>query len=258
MSTDSFYATTAEHVSVNRSTVTSLSGDTSSVYSIIIEYNMNAALLTSGVKMPYVADGSDPQNAQGTVVSPLDSTAQSAALDDFLATLKTSWASKTAPSNAAGTNVDGSAVSGNTLGAQVRDHLAILFDKSNLNQILGINKSSGVVYDANGLPVGQAAANAVTGIAATAYLDQNKINDLLNGTGDFHNKLMSKTQLTQVLDGVADSGRKRGVDSEGKPKYAFATGDTINSVVIVHDADAEGLATPVNNQDKWIFSIQQS
>jgi hypothetical protein len=257
--TDSFFATTAEHVSVNRESVTSLSSDTSAVYNIIIEYDINAALAAAVVKMPYVADGNDPHNVEGSIVNNLAT--QTDELEAFLNTLKTSWAAtKFAPANAGGTNVDGTANASTSLGAQVRNHLAILFDKSNLNQILGLSRTPAVVYDSNGRPIGDASpSNQVTGISATAYLDQTKINTLLNNlASDFSLKLMSMVQLKQVLDGVADSGRKRGVDGEGKPKYAFATGDSINSVVIVHDSDAEGLATPINNQDKWIFTIQQS
>lgn len=274
MTSQSFYATTSEQIEVHRSTVTSLSTENSPVYNIIVEVDLNAMLKTAGVRMPYPNDTSasgDQNIVVNSTISALDSQPQIDAINLFMDALKTTWAARLfAPANALGQNADTDPVTGAvvyhaglSLGAQVRDHLGILFDKSSLNDLLGVNTGVGpIIYD------------PTTGIAkprtATSYLDQVKIDARLNlRTDDFSLLLMSIKQFKQVMDGVADSGYKRlAVDSIGNAlagaavfdhfNYKFETGDSINSIVLVKDADVAAGTTGLVNVDKWIFTIQQS
>jgi hypothetical protein len=274
MTSQSFYATTSEQIEVQRSSVTSLSTETSPVYNIMVEVDLNAMLKTAGVRMPYPMDtiSAGEQNIVVTnTVDKLDSGYQLVAIDIFMTALKTAWAAtRFAPANATGQNVDTDPVTGLavphaglSLGAQVRDHLGILFDKSTLNDLLGVNTGVGpIIYD------------PATGLAkprtATSYLDQVKIDARLNlRTDDFSLLLMSNKQFKQVMDGVADSGYKRqAVKADNTAStnaldfdhfnYKFEIGDSINSIVLVKDADVAAGTTGLVNVDKWIFTIQQS
>ena len=216
-----FFATYAELISINRSDVTSLSSDFG-VHNIEIYVDLNYELKNAGIKAPYVADVNNAQNTQGTLFDGLAS--QTTELNLFLYNVKYLWA----------THKEGG-LNQILLCNQVRNGLVKLFDKSDLNNLLGNNLSS------------------------TTYLDIYKIINAINSGNTFYEKMMSFTQLRQVLDGVADSGTKTEAQFDNNGvflcrNYKFNEGDSINSILLVNDGD---LPNGQVNVDKWVITFIQ-
>jgi hypothetical protein len=211
-----FYATIAEHISVNRHVITSLSSDYG-VHNIEIYINLNYELNNAGIKCPYVMDEANPQNNQGMIVDSIES--QINKLNTFLYNIKYLWA----------VNKYGG-INKTLLYNQVRTGLYKLFDKSALNELINAGVS-------------------------TAYLDINKIINALNEGGLFYDKMVSLNQLKQLLDGVADKGNKtESINTNGNVQllYKFNEGDSLNCILLVNDAD---VGSNIVNVDKWIITL---
>jgi hypothetical protein len=216
-----FFATYAELISINRSDVTSLSSDFG-VHNIEIYVDLNYELKNAGIKAPYIADVNNAQNTQGTLFDGL--AAQTTELNLFLYNVKYLWA----------THKEGG-LNQILLCNQVRNGLFKLFDKSDLNNLLGDNLSS------------------------TTYLDIYKIINVINSGNTFYEKMMSFVQLRQVLDGVADSGTKTEAQFDNNGvflyrNYKFNEGDSINSILLVNDGDLPNGQVSV---DKWVITFIQ-
>ena len=160
--------------------------------------------------------------------NPLDSPAQVASIDRFMASLKskgatsanTNWYSLRDLSNA------------ESMGAKVKRGLANLFDKERkLNDLLGSAADSSV------------------------FLDLAKIETKMSTLGDdFYKSIFSVRQLQEVLDAVYDKNDR--VDENNL--YNFSAGDSITGITRVKDGDtSNSTSSPDGNSDRWLITLKQ-